>query len=502
MRGMLVGVATAVLSAQAPGQPVEIDRFNVVWESPSRDASGSMPIGNGETGLNVWVEEGGDLLFYISRTDAWSETDRLLKLGRVRIGLTPNPFEKGLPFRQELRLRDGRVEITAGEPGARTRIRVYVNPLGSDIRVEGECDRPVTVLAALECWRTERKTFESDDELRSSWTMHSAPAPVRSEVVWESPDVVRPDGDGVLWYHRNEHSVAPLTLKHQGLESIASQFDDPLIHRTFGGRMTGHPFAPPAGTRDAIRTTAPAKSFWIRITTHSAQTPTLEAWKAELARLEAPQAEPAGSNSALRSTSQWWHEFWDRSWILVRGDPAPAARRPAPAPKNSHPLRIGADSDNRNVFRGNMFSLAIYDSPLTPAQIAARPEKPIAPVAWWEWEPEGGRGAQRHPRPPRALAFSPVGEAREGMPVPDGPALVFEGGHYEVPAGEIPEFPRGFSLLATIARARDPGAARLFDKMTAGGSDGFIFDTHPGDSLRLIVGDRTLHATGVLKEER
>jgi len=45
--------------------------YNVVWDSPSTDFNGSMPIGNGDIGANVWVEDGGDLLFYISKTDAF-----------------------------------------------------------------------------------------------------------------------------------------------------------------------------------------------------------------------------------------------------------------------------------------------------------------------------------------------------------------------------------------------------------------------------------------------
>ena len=72
-----------------------------------------MPLGNGDIGLNVWVQQDGDLLFLIGKTDAWSEVVRLLKLGRVRVKLSPNPFAKGLPFRQELRLRQGEIEIRA-----------------------------------------------------------------------------------------------------------------------------------------------------------------------------------------------------------------------------------------------------------------------------------------------------------------------------------------------------------------------------------------------------
>ncbi len=88
---------------------------NVVWTTPSRDAFGSMPLGNGDVGLNLWIEGDGDLLFYIGKTDAWDENCRLLKLGRIRVTLDPNPFRKGMPFRQELRLEAGEVVIHAGK---------------------------------------------------------------------------------------------------------------------------------------------------------------------------------------------------------------------------------------------------------------------------------------------------------------------------------------------------------------------------------------------------
>ena len=42
-----------------------VDQYNVVWDSPSEDSTGSMPLGNGEIALNAWVEPNGDLVFYI-----------------------------------------------------------------------------------------------------------------------------------------------------------------------------------------------------------------------------------------------------------------------------------------------------------------------------------------------------------------------------------------------------------------------------------------------------
>ena len=40
---------------------------NVIWNTPSRNSSESMPCGGGDIGMNIWVEE-GDILFYLSRS--------------------------------------------------------------------------------------------------------------------------------------------------------------------------------------------------------------------------------------------------------------------------------------------------------------------------------------------------------------------------------------------------------------------------------------------------
>ncbi|MCX6927149.1 MAG: DUF5703 domain-containing protein, partial [Verrucomicrobia bacterium] len=34
-----------------------LDSYNIIWDSQSADARGSMPIGAGNLGLNVWVEK-------------------------------------------------------------------------------------------------------------------------------------------------------------------------------------------------------------------------------------------------------------------------------------------------------------------------------------------------------------------------------------------------------------------------------------------------------------
>ena len=52
-----------------------IDAYNINWTDFSNDSQESLPIGNGDIGLNVWTEKNGDILFYIGKSDAWSEAN-------------------------------------------------------------------------------------------------------------------------------------------------------------------------------------------------------------------------------------------------------------------------------------------------------------------------------------------------------------------------------------------------------------------------------------------
>ena len=90
-----------------------------------------MPCGGGDIGMNVWVEE-GDVLFYLSRSGTFDENNCLLKQGRFRIRLSPNPFKETKEFRQELMLNDGFVEISAEG----TRIQIWADVFHPVVHVE------------------------------------------------------------------------------------------------------------------------------------------------------------------------------------------------------------------------------------------------------------------------------------------------------------------------------------------------------------------------------
>ena len=94
--------------------------YNVIWDSPGKDYNGSMPVGNGDIGLNVWVEENGDICFYIGKTDSWGDNGRLLKVGEVRVKCTPAIIFPGAGFKQELDLKTGTIRISsAGKVGGK-----------------------------------------------------------------------------------------------------------------------------------------------------------------------------------------------------------------------------------------------------------------------------------------------------------------------------------------------------------------------------------------------
>ncbi len=80
---LLFFMAISVCAEWRPG--------NYTWVSPSLNVSESMPCGGGDVGMNVWVEQ-GDILFYLSRSGSFDESNTLLKTGAVPVNTEPRPF--------------------------------------------------------------------------------------------------------------------------------------------------------------------------------------------------------------------------------------------------------------------------------------------------------------------------------------------------------------------------------------------------------------------------
>jgi len=263
----------------------ELDRSNVVWDTPSKDSLGSMPLGNGDIGLNVWCEPGGDLLLYISKVDAYNSWHMLPKLGRVRIRLTPNPFAGGQPFRQELLLREGTVAITAGNGKEQVALRVWVDANQPSIHVTGGRAIPLEAQVSLE-WVGDRKK--------------EATLPEQKEA-------------RLVWAFRNEGSAYqhPAHIKSP---ELAKSFVDPLLHRTSGGLIEAR-----GGKRispETLQVKAADGKLDLSIQILSSQTKDMAEWVARIGQQadESARRNPAQDVSAHLA---WWKAFWDRSHIVV-----------------------------------------------------------------------------------------------------------------------------------------------------------------------------------------
>ena len=96
------GIIIICLLLVLPLYGQSLSDYNPIWNTPSKGSHESMPCGGGSIGMNVWVEN-GELYFYFSRSGTFDANNGFLKGGRVKIHLTPNPFESG-DFRQETQL--------------------------------------------------------------------------------------------------------------------------------------------------------------------------------------------------------------------------------------------------------------------------------------------------------------------------------------------------------------------------------------------------------------
>jgi hypothetical protein len=289
----------------------EASRFDVVWDSPSQDYTGTMPLGNGETGLNVWMEPDGCLRFYISRTDAWDDNARLLKVGQVTISFEPNIFKSGNYFSQRLSLREGRVLIAAGDPDDPVSIAVWVDANRSLVHVTAGSSQPLKMTARIESWRKEPfelPTFEVSDVLLDRTRPEQKHQPMIVE-----PDVILSGLDGRIgWYHHNAKSVGfDITREIQDLSGFP--MEDPILHRTFGAVISG---SDGVNLNDTTLQTGGGTSQTLSISVLTLHPSTPEEWLAAVEE-QVRAAEPIPFGQRLKQHQAWWEQFWNRSWIYA-----------------------------------------------------------------------------------------------------------------------------------------------------------------------------------------
>ena len=318
-----------------------LDNYNIVWNSPSANSLESKPCGGGDIGMNVWVED-GDLLIYISRSGTFDELNSFPKLGRLRITMSPNPLENPDHFHQELKLKEGYVEIKARKNGTETTINIWADVFNPVSHIDVTSNVPTKLYATYEGWRFKERVLSKPETEVCRTYMN---APVKAIV---KCDTVKFDDTSVLFYHRNTgESAFDLAIKQQKLEPIKDKFWNPINKLTFGGRLFAPNMIPAGNTQGKYASTDykgwqlcsinPSRKHNIKVVMHTAYAESIDEWLQELSETEKKII--ANEKSIRKATLKWWNDFWDRSYIFIDND--------IPDPKNEK-WQVGR---NYQVFR-------------------------------------------------------------------------------------------------------------------------------------------------------
>lgn len=283
--------------------------YDLVWDTPGKNSSDSMPLGNGEIGANVWVEENGDLLILISKTDSWDDNGQLLKIGRVRIQFTPSLVQTGEKFCQKLHLEDGIIQILSGE-NVEINLRVDVN--NPVIVVDIQSKDEVAVKALLEIWRTQERNYTEDEVEQSSLIQKPEEGIVYPDVVVEAAPF-----DGLMWYHHNQHSIWIYSMDLQGLGDYKSKFTDPLTNRIFGGTIWGDGFK--KVDKFTLESAGKIKEAKLYILAKTLFPSSPEDWIKKVT-LDYEKIKSLKQENMFAQHKSWWNDFWQRSWVQVHGD--------------------------------------------------------------------------------------------------------------------------------------------------------------------------------------
>ena len=302
-----------------------IENYNVSWNNSSQNASESMPLGGGDIGCNVWVE-GGDLLMYIQRSGSFSENGEYLKLGRIRLSFSPNPFLNNKSFNQTLRLEDGYITIDAkGDKESdhmQLKMKLWVDQFTHAVHLTADTDKKITIKASYESWRTEDRLLLNEKRGRfGCFSFEGYPGKVVKH-----KDNIAYNNNKVLFYHRNgTETLSPdVMLAQQGLDQFKDQIINKNKNLTFGGFMMGKQFEQGGvgsgsylGTPFkswTLKSITPTKHHHLAIVTHIEQTEQVGQWIDELVQKSKLAAVNKGE---FKKNKVWWNKFWTRSWIIT-----------------------------------------------------------------------------------------------------------------------------------------------------------------------------------------
>ena len=261
-----------------------------VWTTQSRNSSESMPCGGHDIGMNVWVED-GDVLFYVSQSGWFDENNTLLKAGRWRIHFNNKPAAG--TFEQRLCLDDGAVYITLGD----MKIRLWADVAEPVVFCDISSKKKVKTTLSYESWRYKDRNITKAECQQTSykWTL-----PDGTVTFADSIEVL---SNNLHFYHQNRNeTVFDYTVKREFLEEVKDQLYNPIGGLRMEGTMKINGLLY-KGTHDGEYAGTDYRAWDFCGET-----------KKGGFSICLGKATCSASISKKRS-AQWWHQYWQRSWI-------------------------------------------------------------------------------------------------------------------------------------------------------------------------------------------
>jgi len=290
-----------------------VTNYDVSWSTLGKDENDSMPIGNGDIAANVWTEQNGDIVLLLAKSDSWNELGKLVKLGRVRIALSPNPFAGSSNFTQTLKLEDGAIEIRNGA----NKVLIWVDANHPTIHVQAHLAQPGTLTAKSELWRTAAHSLDTPSPERGDLFEFGDHHPM--PIGFEADTVLPAKSDRISWCHYNQESIYPTILAQEHLESLLKKYPDPYAHRCFGAAVAGPNLV--SNGDSTLKSSSAAQDLRVdlyALTREQCDSP--QVWQSQVDGL-VDSMEKSNINKAFKAHQRWWERFWNRSWIDVSGTP-------------------------------------------------------------------------------------------------------------------------------------------------------------------------------------
>ncbi|MCX3265160.1 MAG: DUF5703 domain-containing protein [Pedobacter agri] len=334
---------------------------NVIWNTQSHNSSESMPVGGGDIGLNLWVEK-GEVYLYLSRSGTFDENNTLLKLGRVKLKFSSDPFE-GKTFKQELILKDGYAQID----GSDIQIKVWVDVFNPVIHVNVKSKQKITTEASYESWRFEDRITKGKENNQNSykWAPQGLVKTAKDEIAFEN--------NGIQFYHQNKaETVFDVAVKQQGLADRKAELYNPIKNLIFGGSMQGKNMVSAgneAGTYLStpfqswkLKSKMPSQSQEITIALNISKAG-IQNWKKELYSIK--------RNSTQKASIKWWNDYWKRSFVYINSKSEQASQSSKNYQLFRYMLGCNAFGKYPTKFNGGLFT---FDPQLTDTALKYTPD--------------------------------------------------------------------------------------------------------------------------------